>query len=119
MTFDNKGKVNTIIAATIDDSEDYKIFSMEDHFITADVYHFTGSSFLQDISTSVPIKLSLDKLSLSPAPTIAYLTLTDNDTIVSLPLIFPKLKGIEIVEGKITNPEVRDSFDTYYLLLTQ
>ena len=117
VTYDNKGKSNTIIAATIGDSEDYNIFSIEDHYISADTYHFADSTALKDISASVPIKTFFDALPLTPTPTTPYHVLTDKNTVVVLPLIFPKLKEVEIQEVKITDNEVRDSFLTYHPLL--
>ena len=60
-----------------------------------------------------------DALPLTPVPTTPYPVFTDKDNVVALPLIFPKLKGVEIQEGKITDNEVRDSFSTYRPLLLQ
>ena len=101
------------------ESECYNNFSIEINFMTADTYPFTDSASLQDISTSVPVKNFFDALSLSFPPAISYPTLTDRDVIVDLPLILPKLKEVEILEGKITDPDVGYSFDTQHPFLTQ
>ena len=119
VTYDDKGKANTVIAVAIGDSKAYTIYSIEDHYISADTYHFADSTSLKGISASVSIKAFFDALPLTPAPTTPYSVLTDKDTIVTIPLIFPKLKGVKIQERKITDNEVRDSSSTYHPLLLQ
>ena len=119
VTYDINGKATTVIATAIGDDENYNIFSIKDHHISTDTYHYADSSSLKDISSSVPVKSFFDALPLTSVPTILYPVLADKDTIVSLPLIFPKLKGVEIVEGKITNSNVRDSFSTYRIFPLQ
>ena len=119
VTYDDKGKANTVIAIAIGDSEDYNIFSIEDHYISIDTYHFADSTSLKGTSASVPIKAFFDALPLTPSPTTPYPVLTDKDTVVTLQLIFPKLKGVEIQEGKITDNDARDCFLTHHPLLLQ
>ena len=118
-THDNNGKLTTAIAAAIGDNKDYNIFSIEHHHISADTYHYAYSSILKDISMGVPAKVFFDTLPSTSVPTIPYSVLTDKDTVVALPLIFTKLKEVKIVEGKITNSDVRYSFSTYHPLLLQ
>lgn len=106
MTYDDKGKENIVVAVAIGDSEDYDIFFIEDLFNTADTYHFVDSTSLQDITSSVSDKTFFDALTLSPTHPISYPTLIDNDVVVALLLIFPKHKGVEIVEEKISNTDI-------------
>ena len=109
----------TRFAAVIGENEDYNIFSIEDHYISADTYHFADSTSLKGIYACVSIKAFFDVLPLTPAPTTPYPVLTDKDTVVTIPLIFPKQKGVEIQERKIIDNDVRDSSSTYHPLLLQ
>ena len=52
VTYDNNGKENIAIATAIGDSEDYIIFSIQDHYISADTYHYAASSTLK---VSLPV----------------------------------------------------------------